>query len=221
MYSNKAQQRLTAYAARNSQPDKDNLSWQICQTVLTLPSYQKATTIMWYLHCRSEVRTVQTVAAELNTDKKIVIPYCTKDLQGHNKLGLWWLEDLSELVSGTWGILEPPQSEWGKVGKEISPSELDFIIVPGVAFGRNGARLGNGAGYYDRLLQQVRTDTILTAICYEAQLFEQISMEAHDVFMDFVITEKMIYTGREDAYQHNGFIGIKNSNYHHSRVYCR
>lgn len=196
MNPSKAQQRLTAYTARNAQSDKDSFSQQICQTVLNHSAYKAASTVMWYLHCRSEVRTLQTVAAELKTDKKIVIPYCTKDAQGQNKLGLWWLEDLSELVSGTWGILEPPQSEWGKVGKEISPSELDFIIVPGVAFANNGARLGNGAGYYDRLLQQVRADTVLSAICYEAQFFEQISMEAHDVLMDFIVTEKTIYTGR-------------------------
>ena len=151
---------------------------------------------MWYLHCRSEVRTIQTVTTQLNSGKKIVIPYCTKDSQGHNTLGLWWLEDLSELVRGTWGILEPPLSRWGEAGKEIQPTELDFIVVPGVAFSRNGARLGNGAGYYDRLLHQVRTDTVLTAICYESQLFEKISMETHDIFMDFVVTEKAIYTGR-------------------------
>lgn len=192
----KAQQRQAAYAARNAQADKDHLGQKICQTIISQPAYQQANTVMWYLHCRSEVRTLQTVVAELSNDKKIVIPYCTKDQQGHNKLGLWWLEDMSELVQGTWGILEPPLSRWGETGKEIQPTELDFIVVPGVAFTREGARLGNGAGYYDRLLQQVRVDTVLTAICYEAQLFEQISMEAHDVFMDFVMTEKTIYTGR-------------------------
>lgn len=196
MTADKAQQRLTAYAARNAQPDKDNLSQQICRTVLHQPAYRAATTVMWYLHCRSEVKTLQTVAAELTSGKKIVIPYCSKDAQGQNRLGLWWLQDLSELVSGTWGILEPPQSQWGRTDKEISPEELDFIAVPGVAFGRNGARLGNGAGYYDRLLSQVRTDTVLTAICYESQLFEKISMTPHDVFIDFVITESNIYSGR-------------------------
>ncbi len=196
MNPDKTQQRQTAYSARNAQADKDKLSQQICQTVLKQAAYQKAKTVMWYLHCRSEVRTLQTAVAELKGDKKIVIPYCTKDWQGQNKLGLWWLEDLSELVRGTWGIMEPPQSQWEKAGKEISPLELDFIIVPGVAFDRKGARLGNGAGYYDRLLSQVRAETVLAAVCYEAQIFEKISTAPHDVFMDFVITEKMIYPGQ-------------------------
>jgi 5-formyltetrahydrofolate cyclo-ligase len=46
--------------------------------------------------------------------KTIVIPYCTKDQQGNNQLGLWHLEDTSELSAGTWGILEPPQERSGK-----------------------------------------------------------------------------------------------------------
>lgn len=197
MDSDKAQQRLLAYAARNAQPNKDALSQQICQRVLNQPSYQQANTVMWYLDCRSEVKTLATVAAELDRNKKIVIPYCTKDEQGQNKLGLWRLEDLTELVRGTWGILEPPQSQWGKVGKEISPAALDFIVVPGVAFDRNGARLGNGAGYYDRLLSQVRADAVLTGICYQSQLFAQISTTPHDVFMDFVVTENVIHATKQ------------------------
>jgi 5-formyltetrahydrofolate cyclo-ligase len=195
MNSSKAEQRLLAYSARNAQLDKDNLSRQICQTVLNIPAYKNASTVMWYLHCRSEVKTLQTVTIELKTDRKIVVPYCTKDAQGQNKLGLWWLEDLSELVSGTWGILEAPSSRWGEIGKEINPTQLDFIVVPGVAFDRQGGRLGNGAGYYDRLLHQVRKDAVLAGVCYESQLLEQVHTTEHDVLMNFVVTEQTIYSG--------------------------
>jgi 5-formyltetrahydrofolate cyclo-ligase len=68
-------------------------------------------------------------------------------------------------------------------------------MVPGVGFDRQGGRLGNGGGYYDRLLTRVRSDAVLTAVCYESQLFDQIAVEPHDVAMDYVITEKTIYTG--------------------------
>ncbi len=148
---------------------------------------------MWYIHCRSEVRTLQALKAELTGHKRIVIPYCTHDSLGQNKLGLWILNDLSELVSGTWGILEPPKSRWGEPGTEASPAELDLIMVPGVAFDRQGGRLGNGVGYYDRLFQEVRSDTQLTAVCYESQLLEKVVMEKHDVYMHTIITEKESY----------------------------
>jgi len=192
----KDRQRRTAYEARNAQTDKDAVSRIICDRFIAHPAYKQTETVMWYIHCRSEVRTESALLRELATGKRMVIPYCTKDEQGHNKLGLWWLEDFAELVPGMWGILEPPRQRWGEAGKEIAPEQLDLVMVPGVAFDRNGGRLGNGAGYYDRLLKRVRADAILSAVCYESQLVEQIAMEPHDVTMDMVMTEKTIYTGK-------------------------
>ena len=196
--------RNLAYRIRNAQAEKGALSDAICHQFITQPEYQKANTIMWYLHCRSEVRTLQAVKAELASSKRIIIPYCTKDLVGNNKLGLWLLENLDELKPGTWGILEPDPSRWGEPGKEIPEHELDLIMVPGVAFDLQGGRLGNGAGYYDRLLQKVRPETQLTAICYESQLFDHIVMEKHDVYMNAIITEKQCYKLPKRGYEQTG-----------------
>ena len=192
----KNRQRRKAYDARNRQIDKDVLSRIICAQFIAQPDYQRAETVMWYSHCRSEVRTQSALLRELSAGKCIVIPYCTKDQQGRNKLGLWRLEDFAELVSGMWGILEPPKQRWGEPGKDIAPEQLDCIMVPGVAFDRNGGRLGNGAGYYDRLLSSVRADAALIGVCFESQLVEQVVTAAHDVAMDRVITEKTLYAGK-------------------------
>lgn len=195
----KEQQRRIAYDARNKQPNKELLSQLICNKFIAQPAYQQAQTIMWYLHCRSEVRTLSAVIEQLNGPKKIVIPYCTIDQTGHNKLGLWWLEDILELSPGTWGILEPEKTRWGEIGKEVLPEQLDLIMVPGVAFDRIGGRLGNGAGYYDKLLQQVRPETELTAVCYESQLCDRVIMEKHDIFMNTVLTEKNCYIANKNG----------------------
>ena len=194
MRLNKSQQRLQAYKARNNQIDKASLSAIICQKLKQHSSYQKASTVMIYLHCRSEVRTQAFVKTLLKTDKRIVIPYCTQDEQGNNKLGLWHLENLNELISGTWGILEPPKIKWDDLSKQLQPQQLDLVIVPAVAFNPQGARLGNGAGYYDRLLNQVRADCTLMGIAYESQIFKDIQMENYDIYMDFVLTEKQLYS---------------------------
>lgn len=186
-------QRRKAYDARNAQVEKERLSQIICNKFVAQVAYTKALAVMWYIHCRSEVRTLKVLTSELSGNKKIVIPYCTTDSEGHNKLGLWWLKDVSELIPGTWGILEPPKDRWDEPSKLILPVELDLIMVPGVAFDRQGGRLGNGAGYYDRLFKQVRPDTQLTAVCYESQLLEKVVMEKHDIYMDAVLTEKNNY----------------------------
>jgi len=192
----KSRQRRKAYDVRNEQIDKDVMSRIICAQFVAHPVYQQAKTVMWYIHCRSEVRTQSALLGELDAGKRMVIPYCTKDEQGHNKLGLWWLEDFAELVPGMWGILEPPKQRWGELGKEVAPEQLDCVMVPGVAFDRNGGRLGNGAGYYDRLLKSVRADAVLIGVCFESQLVEQVAMDAHDVAMDIVMTEKNLYAGK-------------------------
>ncbi len=192
----KAEQRQIAYAARNLQAAKDAVSADICRRVLEQPWYQSARTVMWYLHCRSEVRTLPAVLAELDSDKRIVVPYCTVDADGQKQLGLWHLHSIDELQPGMWNILEPPRERWMEQGKQVRADELDVVVVPGVAFDKQGGRLGNGAGYYDRLLQKVRPDTVLAAIGYEAQLLPQVVMDEYDVFMDFVVTEQAIYSGK-------------------------
>ena len=193
MQALKDSQRRVAYDARNKQTNKNSVSAKICDTFTAQAAYQEAETVMWYCHCRSEVRTLPALKIELLAGKQIVVPYCTQDQTGKNKLGLWKLEALDELVPGMWDILEPPRHRWGETGKEISPEQLDLIMLPGVAFDRNGGRLGNGGGYYDRLLTQVRSDAILSAVCYEAQIFDQVIMQSFDIYMHYVITEHTIY----------------------------
>ena len=110
---------------------------------------------MWYLDVRSEVRTRHQLGRRARERQDgSSCPYCTVDEQGANKLGLWHLTSMDELVVGKWKILEPPRERWGEPGKEVDPRELDLVMVPGVGFSRDGARMGNGQGYYDRLLDQ-------------------------------------------------------------------
>ena len=192
----KAAMRRAAYDARNARADKDQLSEQAVARLVELPEYQRARTVLWYIDCRSELRTKHALPAALASGKRIVVPYCTVDEAGANKLGLWWLQSMDELIVGKWKILEPPRERWGEPGKEIPPELIDFAIIPGVGFSRQGGRMGNGQGYYDRLLPQLRRDCPLVALCYECQLFDDLIVGPHDVFMDKVVTERAVNPGR-------------------------
>ena len=189
--SPKQQIREQAHANRNAQENKDELSREIVARCMSLPEYQQAATVLFYLDVRSEVRTRNDLVNALAGGKKIVVPYCVD-----GELELFHLTDPDELSVGMYRILEPKPELRSLEAHRVDVQEIDLIIVPGVAFDREGGRTGHGKGYYDKLLEHARADTPLVALAFECQLFEKIPMQDHDVFMDKVITEKVVYVGR-------------------------
>jgi 5-formyltetrahydrofolate cyclo-ligase len=183
--------REQAHANRNAQPDKELLSQRICDTFLALPEYQQARTVMFYIDVRSEVRTRQALPEALSSGKKIVVPWCNE--QG--ELELFHLTSLDELATGMYRILEPRPELRALPEKQVRAEDLDLVMVPGVAFDRTGARMGHGKGYYDKLLWRAQRAP-LVALAFECQLFPEIPTEAHDIFMDKIITELAVYPGR-------------------------
>ena len=186
----KKQIREQAHANRRAQSDKELLSEQICRRFTDLPEYAAAQTVMFYVDVRTEVRTRQSLPDALGHGKRIVVPYCVD-----GELELFHLENMNELSVGMYKILEPLPELRDRPGKRLDVRELDLVMVPGVAFDRRGARMGHGKGYYDKLLEHARADAPLVALAFECQLFAEIPTQAHDVFMDKLITEKTIYTG--------------------------
>jgi len=184
--------REQAHAHRNAQSDKDELSRRICDTFMALPTYAAARAVKFYIDVRSEVRTRHALPAALASGKKVVVPWCND----RGELELFHLTSVEELAVGMYKILEPKSELRGLPEKQVRPDELDLVMVPGVAFDRRGGRMGHGKGYYDKLLQHARPDAPLVALAFECQLFDEIPMAAHDVFMDKVITEQSTYAGR-------------------------
>jgi len=189
----KTQLREQARKNRVGQANKDEISKQICAAFMTLPEYVKAKTVMFYVDAGSEVRTRHDLPAALASGKRIVVPYCIVET---NELELFLLEEMSELVEGAYKILEPKAELRNLPAKRVQPEELDLVMVPGTAFDPSGGRMGQGKGYYDRLLAHARVDAPLIALAFECQMFPAIPVSAHDVFMDKVLTEKQVYLGR-------------------------
>ncbi|MCU0702657.1 MAG: 5-formyltetrahydrofolate cyclo-ligase [Fimbriiglobus sp.] len=188
----KQQLREQARKNRIAQKDKEAVSQKICETFMKLPAYQAAKTVMWYVDAGSEVRTRHTLPVALTHGKRVVVPYCIVET---NELELFHLEDMSELVEGAYKILEPQEDLRKLPAKILQPEELDLVMVPGTAFDARGGRMGQGKGYYDRLLARARKDAPLVALAFECQMFPSIPVDAHDVFMDLVITEVGVYAG--------------------------
>ena len=69
----------------------------------------------------------------------------------------------------------------------VPVDELDLVVVPGVAFTRDGARLGRGGGYYDRWLAELPEAIPRFGVCHAVQIVESITMETHDRRVDRVL----------------------------------
>ena len=96
----------------------------------------------------------------------------------------------ADLATGKFGILEPrPEA--------IRPAALDQIgavLVPGLAFDGTGNRLGRGFGHFDRLLRQ--TSGVKIALAFDFQVLDEVPAEAHDVRLDFIVTETRVVNPR-------------------------
>lgn len=187
----KSEIRAQSHANRREQENKDELSHAICEKFVALPEYASARTVMYYVDVRTEVRTRHFLPTAIASDKRIVVPYCVNDV-----LQLFLLESMDELETGMYKILEPRADLRERPEKQVDVEELDLVMVPGVAFDREGGRTGHGKGYYDKLLESARSDTPLVGIAFECQLFSEIPMQSHDIYMDKVITELAVYEGR-------------------------
>lgn len=90
--------------------------------------------------------------------------------------------DRTRLKLGAFLIEEPDGAD------TVDMEAIDLVIVPAVAYDRNGNRVGRGRGYYDRLLRGTRATKV--GIAYDFQLFDEVPFDENDVPVDIVITDK-------------------------------
>lgn len=187
----KDEYRKFALANRRQQEDKDQLSRRIVGAFMSLPEYALADTVLFYVDVRSEVRTQIDLGLAIAAGKNVVVPWCNRI----GELELFRLRDTNQLEVGMYGIPEPQQALRHLPENRVDVEELDLIMVPGVAFSHQGARIGHGKGYYDRLLQNARPETPLVGLAFECQLFESVPVAEHDVWMNRIVTENAVYDG--------------------------
>ncbi|MGI6679323.1 MAG: 5-formyltetrahydrofolate cyclo-ligase [Dehalobacterium sp.] len=159
----------------------------ICEKVLQIPSFQKATTVMLYLPFNNEVDVLPLIHHLWQKNKRVVIPVCEP-----NDISIIpsELRDLKEdLAPGTWGILEPKDDKM----RPVAPKEIDCVIIPGVAFDKDCIRLGYGGGYYDRFLPRLIDQTPKIAVAFALQIAPFLTPDPYDIPMDMVVTEEEIY----------------------------
>jgi 5-formyltetrahydrofolate cyclo-ligase len=173
---------------------RDQLSWkeveqfsgQIGKKLFALPQYRSAATIMYFLNFGKEVATLQLVPYSLAHGKRVVAPKTVHKERRMILSEVLHVED--DLAPGLWNIPEPKLDKL----RPVEPSEIDFVVVPGVAFDESGNRLGYGGGYYDRFFGQLRDGVPLVAVTFEVQILDNIPVASWDRQVDFIVTEKRV-----------------------------
>ena len=154
----------------------------IIRDLLGLPAYRAAGTVAAYASFGSELDTSAFIAKTLADGKRLLLPRIKR---AQRALELRHVTDPEvDLVAGVWGIREPSEH------CEIVPvAMIDFMLVPGVAFTQDGARLGYGGGFYDRLLASLDRRTARIAAAFQLQIVEQLPEGPQDQRVDVVVTE--------------------------------
>lgn len=149
----------------------------VCKKLTELEEFKRAELMLAYMAAKNELDPSSAVRDARAQGKRIAFPLCIEN----GGLRLLVPNDESAFKTGSYGIMEPDEAR----STEVFPEQLDLIIAPAVAFNSYCQRLGQGGGYYDRLLKKARCFTV--GIGYDFQLIEDLPIEEHDICLDAVL----------------------------------
>lgn len=164
---------------------RNKFSEKIKNKILSNIFYKEAKSIFCFIGFGSEVNTIGIIEEALKDRKKVYVPRVR-----NKEMKVIQIDSLDNLKPGVFGILEPEDGEEVKV-------DCDLILMPGVAFTKEGKRLGYGGGYYDKYLAQYNSNTLKIAIAYSIQVIDFIPTESYDKIVDHIVTEDFTYKCHE------------------------
>lgn len=153
-------------------------SKKITANVFNSDAFKNSKTIFIYISIENEPDTSEIISEALKQGKVVCVPKC---ISKEEMLAIE-IHESESLNEGYFGIKEPDNFD-----NEIDKNKIDLAIIPCVAASRSGERLGHGAGYYDRFLEN--TQAFKMCLCFEKLLFERIITDKYDINMDKIITE--------------------------------
>lgn len=158
----------------------------IMQNILSLLPVQRAECVLCYASYKSEVQTKELIKELLKQGKRVYLPKVSGE-----EMDFYKINNLTDLTEGYKGIPEPSVKCTELFTKALweKDKERVVMILPGAAFSESGARIGYGKGYYDHYLSHIPCMERI-ALCYEAQIVEEIPTDIHDIPMTMIVTEE-------------------------------
>ena len=164
--------------------ERTQASQQIAAKITRLPAYRAANNVLAYLNFGAEFAAELFAQQVLQDGKALFLP---KVNNATKELALYRVTDLSQQIApGLWNIPEPLIERCTRLE---NLTEVDFVLLPGVAFTESGARLGYGGGFYDKLLARFTHQPTLVAAGFTCQVVTELPLERTDRAVDWLITE--------------------------------
>lgn len=193
-FTRKEELRQSVRSARVALTDRAERSQRILDQLESSEPWRKCRAPLVYLSGGSEVITwplVEKVLKEheqtAGCKRKLIVPWCDGE-----ELRLFWLQSLDELSAGSFGIREPRAEMRSQPDRCANPAEIDLVVLPGLAFDEQCRRLGQGRGYFDRLLKKLKHEVIKAGLAFDVQICQEVPVEEHDLPVDLVITESRL-----------------------------
>ncbi len=173
---------------RNLNPEvKAEMDKKIAENVRRLHQYKRCNTLLIYVSTPIEVDTREIIKNAISDGKRVAVPRCVTETR---EMTFHYINDISELSPGTFGVLEPEKD---------SETVVDFggclMIVPALTFDIRGYRLGYGMGYYDRCMSKFIGPS--AGICYQNDIRYYMPNGRFDRPVDVLVTEKWIRSKKE------------------------
>ncbi|HEY8378118.1 MAG TPA: 5-formyltetrahydrofolate cyclo-ligase [Nannocystis sp.] len=166
-------------------------SAQLGAHVRAAPAWQTAGSIAAFVGVKGECDTRALLAEALAAGKHLWLPRMA-GRPPQQTIEFVRVTDLAQLAPAPFGLLEPRAGE----GVVLADIEVDLVLVPGVAFTREGLRLGYGKGHYDVALAPLRDRPrpLRVGVCFADELVDALPVEPHDVGVHAVVTEEGLIT---------------------------
>ena len=146
--------------------------------------FQNSKTVMFYVAMPEEVDTIPLLEEALHKKRNVAVPWL--DQKTKSLIPVQIGDSKNDLVPGAYSILEPR----AELVHPFEVSRLDLVLVPGIAFDRQGHRLGRGKGYYDRFLKTLPPHVTCFGLAFDFQIFKSVPTEDFDVSVGRVITNR-------------------------------
>ena len=150
-------------------------SQRLGELFLASEFYKNAKTIYGYLPYNQEVRTVPMLEQAIKDGKRVAVPKCYGD-----EMRFIYMDDLTQVENGYANIPEPIADG------PVADDKTALVLMPGMAFTKNGDRMGYGGGFYDKFLA-AEPDHPTLALCYAFQMVESLPTEEYDIPVDCVL----------------------------------